>query len=113
MQYRFVMFQTQANSPITFPFHISMQAKIIPTSSCSEKSGKTGKNAPSVTGGQRAVTFCAGVGEGGNSEGCLKWGGGGSYGGHYAPLVTLVFLKIEGQNLITWGILMCLLQKWH
>ena len=38
-----------------------MQAKIIPTSSCSEKSGKTGKNAPSVTGGQRAVTFCAGV----------------------------------------------------
>ena len=55
------MFQTQANSPITFPFHISMQAKIIPTSSCSEKSGKTGKNAPSVTGGQRAVTFCAGV----------------------------------------------------
>ena len=55
------MFQTQANSPITFPFYISMQAKIIPTSSCSEKSGKTGKNAPSVTGGQRAVTFCAGV----------------------------------------------------
>ena len=55
------MFQTQANSPITFRFHISMQAKIIRTSSCSEKSGKTGKNAPSVTGGQRAVTFCVGV----------------------------------------------------
>ena len=28
---------------------------------CSEKSGKTGKNAPSVTGGQRAVTLCASV----------------------------------------------------
>ena len=55
------MFQTQAVSPITFRFHISMQAKIIRTSSCSEKSGKTGKNAPSVTGGQRAVTLCAGV----------------------------------------------------
>ena len=55
------MFQTQANSAITFRFHISIQAKIIRTSSCSEKSGKTGKNAPSVTGGQRAVTFCAGV----------------------------------------------------
>ena len=61
MQYKFVMFQTQAVSPITFRFHVSMQAKIIRTSSCSEKSGKTGKNAPSVTGGQRAVTLCAGV----------------------------------------------------
>ena len=61
MQYRFVMFQTQAVSPITFRFRISMQAKIIQTSSCSEKSGKTGKNALSVTGGQRAVTLCAGV----------------------------------------------------
>ena len=62
MQYRFVMFQTQVVSPITFRFHIpvSMQAKIIRTSSCSEKSGKTGKNAQSVTGGQRAVTLCAG-----------------------------------------------------
>ena len=38
-----------------------MQAKIIRTASCSKKSGKTGKNAPSVTGGQRAVTLCAGV----------------------------------------------------
>ena len=55
------MFQTQAVSPITFRFHISVQAKIIQTSSCSEKSGKTGKNAPSVTSGQRAVTLCAGV----------------------------------------------------
>ena len=55
------MFQTQAVSPIIFRFHISMQAKIIRISSCSEKSGKTGKNAPSVTGGQRVVTFCAGV----------------------------------------------------
>ena len=61
MQYRFVMFQTHAVSPITFRFHISVQAKLIQTSSCSEKSGKTGKNAPSVTSGQRAVTLCAGV----------------------------------------------------
>ena len=30
-----------------------------------------------------------------------------------APLVTSVFLKVEGQNLEAWGILMCLLQKWH
>ena len=29
------------------------------------------------------------------------------------PLVTLVFLKVEGQNLVTWGILMCFLKKWH
>ena len=29
MQYKFVMFQTQAVSPITFRFHISVQAKII------------------------------------------------------------------------------------
>ena len=35
-------------------------------------------------------------------------------GGHYAPpLVTSLFLEIEGQNLVAWGILMCLLQKWH
>ena len=35
-------------------------------------------------------------------------------GGHYGPpLVTSVFLKVEGQNLVAWGILMCLLQKWH
>ena len=61
MQYKVVMFQTQAASPITFRFHISMQAKIIRTFSCSEKSGTTGKNALSVTGGQRAVTLCAGV----------------------------------------------------
>ena len=32
------------------------------------------------------------------------------YGG---PLVTLLFLKIEGQNLVGSGILMCFLQKWH
>ena len=29
------------------------------------------------------------------------------------PLVTLVFLKVEGQNLVAWGILMCFLQKKH
>ena len=29
------------------------------------------------------------------------------------PLVTLVFLKVEGQNLEAWGILMCFLQKWY
>ena len=40
------------------------------------------------------------------------WGGGGG-GGIMAPLVTSLFLKVEGQNLVTWGILMCLLQKWH
>ena len=35
-------------------------------------------------------------------------------GGHYAPPpVTLVFLKVERQNLVTWGILMCVLKKWH
>ena len=34
-------------------------------------------------------------------------------GGHYAPLVTSLFLEVEGQNLVAWGILMCLLQKWH
>ena len=28
-----------------------------------------------------------------------------------APLVTLVFLKVEGKNLVTQGILMCFLQK--
>ena len=33
------------------------------------------------------------------------------YGGHYAPLVTLVFLTVEGQNLVAWGILMCFPQK--
>ena len=36
------------------------------------------------------------------------------YGGAImAPLVTSVFLKVEGQNLVAWGIFMCLLQKWH
>ena len=30
-----------------------------------------------------------------------------------APLVTLVFLKVEEQNLVTWGVLMCYLKKWH
>ena len=74
MQYKFVMFQTQAVSPITFRFHISMQAKIIRSSSCSEKSGKTGKNAPSVTGGQRSVTLCAGVTQGGYYTRCFKRG---------------------------------------
>ena len=29
------------------------------------------------------------------------------------PLVTLVFLKVEGQKLVTAGILMCFLQNWH
>ena len=27
------------------------------------------------------------------------------------PLVTLVFLKVEGQNLVTWSILMCFHKK--
>ena len=31
----------------------------------------------------------------------------------WPPLVTSVFLKVEGQNLVAWDILMCLLQKWH
>ena len=36
------------------------------------------------------------------------------WGGHYGtPLVTLVFLKVERQTLVTWGILMCFLKKWH
>ena len=34
-------------------------------------------------------------------------------GGIMAPLVTSLFLEVEGQNLVAWGILMCLLQKWH
>ena len=34
-------------------------------------------------------------------------------GGIMVPLVTLVFLKVEGQNLVAWGILMCFLKKWH
>ena len=35
--------------------------------------------------------------------------------GHYGPppLVTLVFLKVEEQKLVTWGILMRFLKKWH
>ena len=37
-------------------------------------------------------------------------GGGGAL---WPPLVTSLFLKVEGQNLVAWGILMCLLQKWH
>ena len=36
------------------------------------------------------------------------WGG-----ALWPPLATLVFLKIEGQNLVAWGILMCFLQKSH
>ena len=55
-----VMFHTQAVSSLTFRFHISMRAKVIRVL-VSEKSGKTGKNAPSVTGGQRAVTLRVGV----------------------------------------------------
>ena len=38
----------------------------------------------------------------------MVWGG-----GIMPPLVTSLFLKVEGQNLRSWGILMCLLQKWH
>ena len=35
-------------------------------------------------------------------------------GGHYGPpLVTLLFLEVEGQDLVGSGILMCFLQKWH
>ena len=34
-------------------------------------------------------------------------------GGHYAPPVTLLLLKVEGKNLVGSGILMCFLQKWH
>ena len=34
-------------------------------------------------------------------------------GGIIAPLVTLMFHKVEGQNLVAWGILMCLLQRWQ
>ena len=28
-------------------------------------------------------------------------------------LVTLMLLKVEGQKLLTWSILMCFLQKWY
>ena len=35
------------------------------------------------------------------------------WGAIMAPIVTSLFLKVEGQNLGTWDILMCLLQKWH
>ena len=35
------------------------------------------------------------------------------WGGIMDSLVTLVFLKVEEQNFVTWGILMCFLQKWH
>ena len=35
------------------------------------------------------------------------------WGAIMAPLVTSLFLKVEGQNLVAWGILMCLYQKWH
>ena len=37
------------------------------------------------------------------------WGG----GPLWPPLVTSLSLKVEGQNLGAWGILMCLYQKWH
>ena len=30
-----------------------------------------------------------------------------------APLVTLVFLKVEGQNLVAWGIMMCFLTLYN
>ena len=36
-----------------------------------------------------------------------------AWGGIMAPLVTLMFLKVQGQNLITLSILMCFLKKWH
>ena len=39
--------------------------------------------------------------------------GGGGGGNIMAPFVTLVSLKVERQNLVAWGILMCFLQKWH
>ena len=38
------------------------------------------------------------------------WGGG---GGHYGPPCNFVLLKVKGQNLVTWAILMCFLQKLH
>ena len=41
----------------------------------------------------------------------LQYGGGG--GALWPPLVTLLFLKVEQQNLVRSGILMCFLQKWH
>ena len=34
-------------------------------------------------------------------------------GGIMVPLVTFVFLKVEGQNLEAWGILTYFLQKWY
>ena len=48
--------------PSSFSHHIWIShKKSFGSSSCSDKSGKTGKNAMSVTGGQRAVTLCADV----------------------------------------------------
>ena len=35
------------------------------------------------------------------------------WGELWPPLVTSLFLEVEGQNLVAWGILMCLLQKRH
>ena len=35
------------------------------------------------------------------------------HGAIMPPLVTLLFLKVEGQNLVASGILVCFLQKWH
>ena len=35
------------------------------------------------------------------------------WGGIMDPFVTFLFLKVEGQKLVTWGILMCFLRKWH
>ena len=60
MQYKFVMFQTQAISPYIFRFAMQNHSALFETS-WSKKSGKTGKNAPSVIGDQRAVTLCTGV----------------------------------------------------
>ena len=47
--------------PLTFRSTKSMDHSALCRSSWSEKSGKTGKNVPSVTGGQRAVSICTGV----------------------------------------------------
>ena len=55
-----------APDPRSFSHHISISqkraGKIIRILLVLGKFGKAGKNAPSVTGGQRAVTLCAGVG---------------------------------------------------
>ena len=40
----------------------------------------------------------------------LQYGGGGGIMAPW-PLVTLAFLKVEGQKFLTWGILMCFLKN--